>query len=277
MKLDEYLLNALFFNFIIIGTLLGISLISISYFNLATWLIFVFTALIGTSWLLAHNANEPFAKSTKSIQHLLRENLHELNMPLSTIEANVSMLKKSIKDEKDIKRLDRIELASSILQEKYEEVEYGLKAEFGNIENERFCVAKLAQERIDRFKKLFEKYSFKTSLQTLIIYADKRGFAKVIDNLLSNAIKYSSKNSTISVKTEDSKLIISDNGTGMDEFELLNIYKRYYQADVKKDGMGLGLTLVKEYCDRAKITIHISSKKGSGTTVMLNLENVKEV
>ena len=273
--LNEHFLVALFFNFVLIGALVGSVLLSTLYFGLGTWLVYVFAALIAVSWILARHANEPFTKSAEAMKHLVRESLHELNMPLSTIDANISMLKKSITQEKNLKRLERINSASLMLRERYEEVEYTLKAEFDNIEKENFYLDELILNRIERYKELFDGYIFIHKLSSLEVSADKRGFSRVIDNLLSNAVKYSPKNSEIIVKLENFKLTIRDNGIGMDEVELLHLYERYYQVDNKKDGMGIGLSLVKKYCDKAKIIISIDSKKNHGTTVNLKLEHIK--
>jgi len=44
--------------------------------------------------------------------------------------------------------------------------------------------------------------------------------------------------------------------------ELLRVHERYFQADKAKEGEGIGLALVKSYCDEQNISIHISSQKG---------------
>ena len=274
-EFNEHFLTALFFNFVLIGALIGGVLLSILYFGLGTWLFFVFAATLGVSWLLARHANEPLTKSAQAMKDLVRDNLHELNMPLSSIDANISMLNKSITDQKNLKRLERINTASLMLRERYEEVEYTLKAEFDNIEKEYFSLDELLMRQIERYKELFDGYIFNYSLVPITINADKRGFSRVIDNLLSNAVKYSHKNSEILVTLKNDKLSISDSGIGMDEFELLHLYERYYQADNKKIGMGIGLSLVKRYCDKEKIAISIDSKKNQGTVVSLKLEHVK--
>jgi len=273
-KTNNHFAEVLFFNFVLIGSLISGILLSTFYFGLDVWLVFVFVAIIAVSWILARHANEPLSKSSEIITKLLRESIHELNMPLSTIEANIAMLKKNVKDEKNLKRLERIHLASMMLQERYEEVEYTLKAEFATIEKEDFYLDELIVEKIKRYEELFEGYKFVIVLEKLQVYADRRGFLRVIDNLLSNAVKYSKKGALISVKLKDKKFYVKDEGIGMDEVELLQIYDRYFQADAQSGGMGLGLSLVKSYCDKHKISINIESKKSVGTTVVLSLDHL---
>jgi signal transduction histidine kinase len=104
--------------------------------------------------------------------------------------------------------------------------------------------------------------------------ADKIGFEKIVDNLLVNAMKYSNKTSPINISLKGSVLGIEDKGIGMDETELLKVYERYYQTDSRLKGEGIGLALVKAYCDDEGISIDIKSKRGVGTTVYLDLSKL---
>ena len=56
--------------------------------------------------------------------------------------------------------------------------------------------------------------------------------------------------------------------------ELITIYERYYQLDNTAYGEGIGLALVNAYCDDEKIKIRITSKKGEGTKVGLDLSSI---
>jgi signal transduction histidine kinase len=87
-------------------------------------------------------------------------------------------------------------------------------------------------------------------------------------------MKYSSKEASIRVTLNNHILSVEDEGVGMGTTELLRVHERYYQADDKKDGKGIGLALVKAYCDEEGLEIHIKSQKGVGTSVSLNLLKV---
>ena len=106
--------------------------------------------------------------------------------------------------------------------------------------------------------------------KVLEIKSDKTGFSKTIDNILQNSIKYS-KNPVIDITLRDYVLEIKDNGIGIDEVELIKIFDRYYQEDNSYEGFGVGLSLVKEFCDENGIKLTINSKKNQGTTIMLKL------
>ena len=133
-----------------------------------------------------------------------------------------------------------------------------------------FSLKGLLEERAEAFQS-FDRNSFSIEVEDRMINADKIGFEKMIDNLLMNAMKYSQKHEPVSLTLKDKVLYIQDRGIGMDETELLKVYERYYQADSKKDGQGIGLALVKAYCDEEKIDIDIKSEKNVGTVISLNL------
>jgi signal transduction histidine kinase len=60
----------------------------------------------------------------------------------------------------------------------------------------------------------------------------------------------------------------------MDDAHIINIYDRYYQGDVENDGKGIGLAIVKEYCDKEGIGITIYSKKDQGTRIILDISKI---
>jgi len=215
----------------------------------------------------------PKKKMEDTLTTLTKDIVHELNIPLSTITANASMLKKTIIDEKSLKRLQRIEDASVRLKKLYDELVYSLHKEMQQIAKEKFDVAVLVKERIAIFEEQ-KRNPFKLVLESYEIEVDKIGFEQMLDNILINAMKYSEKDAPITVTLKEHVLYIEDKGIGMTTTELLRVYERYFQGDEKKDGEGIGLALVKEYCDNENITIQLHSEKGIGTIVSLDLIKV---
>lgn len=89
----------------------------------------------------------------------------------------------------------------------------------------------------------------------------------VIKNILVNAIKYSN-NQTISISINNNILEVSDKGPGIAENEYNNIYKKGIKGS-NSQGNGLGLFIVKSFCDYYKWQIDIHSSADSGTTVSI--------
>ena len=178
-----------------------------------------------------------------------------------------------MEDEKSLKRIQRIEDASVRLKKLYDELVYSIHKEMHTIEKERFDLQALVEERIEVFKEQ-QRNPFELTLESYEIEADKIGFEQMFDNIVSNAMKYSSKDAPIHVILHNNILSVEDEGVGMGTTELLRMHERYYQADDRKDGEGIGLALVKAYCDEEGIDIHLESEKGVGTNVSLNMSKV---
>ena len=243
-----------------------------SNFLIASILVLILAA--GWGYIISSHLLAPKAELDANLSILSSEILHELNIPLSTIKANSAMLKKRVMDdEKSLQRLVRIEASSVRLERLYKELVYSIKKEIHPIEKERLLLEPLLRERIETLE-AFGRNRFSLNVGEKIIEIDRIGFEKMIDNLLMNAMKYSSKESLIKVILKENILMITDEGIGMDETQLLRVYERYYQSDNKQEGQGIGLALVKAYCDEEGIEIQIQSEKGLGTSVNLNLEKV---
>ena len=242
-----------------------------SNFLIASVWVLILTA--GWGYIIATHLLAPKAELDENLSQLSSEILHELNIPLSTIKANTTLLKKRTEDEKTMKRLERIEASSLRLERLYKELVYSIKKEIDPVEKEQFSLKKLLQERIEVFE-AFDRNSFDVTIEDIQLEADKIGFEKTVDNLLMNAMKYSDKESPIDITVQNNILTITDRGIGMDETQLLKVYERYYQADSKLKGEGIGLALVKSYCDEEGIAIDIKSKKEQGTSIFLNLNSL---
>jgi len=242
-----------------------------SNFLIATLLVLLLAA--GWGYIIATHLLAPKAELDANLSQLSSEILHELNIPLSTIKANTTLLKKRAEDEKSIKRLERIEASSLRLERLYKELVYSINKEINPVKKEQFSLKILLQERIEVFE-TYDRNNFTLTVENLQLNADKIGFEKMIDNLLMNAMKYSNKIHPIDIVMKQNILSITDRGVGMNETELLKVYERYYQADSKLQGEGIGLALVKAYCDEEGIVINIKSKKGYGTAIFLNLNKL---
>lgn len=104
---------------------------------------------------------------------------------------------------------------------------------------------------------------------------------------MDNAIKFSNENSTIYVSTKLSngklEISIKDNGTGIEENQLIFLGERFYKADKSRryssKGMGLGLSIAKNLCKLLKGDFFIESEIDKGTTIRISFpikNNCKE-
>ena len=121
------------------------------------------------------------------------------------------------------------------------------------------------------------KMALDTSLGT--VAGDPHRLQQIVFNLLSNAIKFTPDKGCVEVKVErlDSKaqITVSDTGPGISEEFLPHIFDPFSQADVtngeRREGLGLGLTIVRHIVDLHNGTIHVNSNKGHGTSFIVEL------
>jgi len=110
-----------------------------------------------------------------------------------------------------------------------------------------------------------------------IINADEYSVNQIIYHLVDNAIKFTKQGSVFIriYKNKSNELVvdIEDTGIGISEEYLSSIFSPFSQEQQGYsrgfEGNGLGLSLVKKYCDLNNIHIDIRSKKGLGSTFSL--------
>ena len=234
-------------------------------------LAFIFFVLVIISGVVISKfAIEPLEEYVTNLEELSSETLHELNLPIATINTNVDMIEKNSSDEKTLKRLSRIKTACEMLAQRYNELDYMIKKQTKKEVRERFDLRDLVQERVSFLSSLYSGAQFTSDLESFAINMDKIGLAKVIDNLIDNGVKYSEQPKKIELYLHNGMLSMKDHGVGIDEVILLRIFDRYYQSDDSMPGFGIGLSMVKRFCDTNRIKLNIESKKEQGTTIFLD-------
>jgi signal transduction histidine kinase len=179
--------------------------------NYLTALIFIFPAGLVVGYVFLSQLFEHQERQEERLEHLVREVLHEINLPIATIDANLSMAKKTIpvSQERLHRRLDRILAASKRLKKLYRELAYNIRREIMPVEKERFDLKDLVKERTEFFRSM-GRNEIRTELESLEIVADRVGLEQVVDNLLENAIKYSEPDQPVEVVLRGKHLSIRD-------------------------------------------------------------------
>lgn len=247
------------------------SLSNDDFVQITLFLLFI-SSIIG--FFIAKFTLKPYFDRARFLDKLIKNTLHELNIPVATIFANVELLKRKNDDEKSLKRLDRIKTSSEKLQRLYKELDYFIKFEIEALDKESFNLKELILEEIEQFRELKGDIQIDTNLSNRIVFANKSGFIKTLNNLISNAIKYNKKDGFINIELNHRYLIVEDSGIGLSDSEIFKIFDRYYQGDSTSSGYGIGLNIVKSFCDEHKIAIKIESTKGFGSRFIIDLINL---
>ncbi len=118
--------------------------------------------------------------------------------------------------------------------------------------------------------------TWQLDLEPVAIVSDSELLTQVWINLIQNAVKFSHDSGLIEIsvtQTDVAEVRVTDHGVGMDESTLARIFDRFYQADVSrgKQGVGLGLCLVKRILDILSGSIHVRSTPGQGSSFRVRL------
>ena len=109
------------------------------------------------------------------------------------------------------------------------------------------------------------------------VEADPTHFSNVIGNLIDNSIKYSGDSVSIIIKADAKGVSIADNGIGIPEKSLPEIWSKFYRvphgnrSDVR--GYGIGLFYVKSIIDKHGWSIGVESKTGKGSRFTIKFSN----
>lgn len=123
------------------------------------------------------------------------------------------------------------------------------------------------------------KLSFSCTTPLPEFYGDRDKLEQLMYNIISNSIKYTPNCGKIEVFAgkiyDDVYIKICDNGIGIPQKDLTQIFERFYRVDKARSrelgGTGLGLAISKGIVDAHEGTIKIASEVGKGTEVLITL------
>ncbi|HUN06292.1 MAG TPA: ATP-binding protein [Aggregatilineales bacterium] len=111
------------------------------------------------------------------------------------------------------------------------------------------------------------------------IWLDATLLDEVLVQLLTNSLKFSEDRVQLEVRATDHELVFSvaDHGKGIPEEELHQIYQPLFRGSNVGEvrGLGLGLTIVRNYVKALMGKIHIDSQIETGTTVTIEVPFVR--
>ncbi|MDY0121242.1 MAG: HAMP domain-containing sensor histidine kinase [Sulfurimonas sp.] len=224
-----------------------------------------FVLFFGVSYYLARLSIRPITQAGKMIDTVVEDIVHDLNAPMTSIAMNCESLETNLQDEKNIKKVHRIQSSNKTIRFLYNNLQLLLDKPMP-LNSENVDVADILNKRIEFLAQLHPEAAFEISLEPFEFFTDKYALERVIDNILTNSIKYSQPHPLIKIRSQERSVIIEDNGIGIKDCS--KIFERHYreiQGANCSGGLGLGLSIVKKLCTQMDITIELHSeyKKGS--------------
>jgi PAS domain S-box-containing protein len=213
---------------------------------------------------------------------------HDLKSPLVTITGFLGYLEKDALsgDREKIKgTIERITLAARKMQSLLNDL---LElSRIGRIMNlpENVPFEEVVKEAIERVRGQLEAKQAQIKIQNNLpmIYGDRVRLVEVIQNLIDNSAKYSNPTSTpcIEIGARENThgqpvYFVEDNGIGIDPQFHERIFGLFNKLDIKAEGTGIGLALVKRIIEVHGGNIWVESELGKGATFYFTLPNRPE-
>lgn len=212
---------------------------------------------------------------------------HEFRTPLTTISLASGFIRKykqQLNTEQVDKKLDNIDKQISHMTHMLEDVLMIGKAEAGKILvgfsdiSLREFIEGLVEEMKENNR---ERIELQLDIGHATIRSDEKLLRNILLNLLTNALKFSEEDQSVqlSVRTDIEKMVIevTDEGVGIPEDDIRNLFTPFYRASNVSiiQGTGLGLSIIKKAVDLLKGTVTVKSKQGKGTrfTVILPIHH----
>jgi signal transduction histidine kinase len=177
---------------------------------------------------------------------------HDLRTPLTSITGYIQFLKADNLSEAE--RKEYIEIAEKrakslegLLNDFYElslieSMDYKLKSEKINIKR---IVEDAALLRYADFMSKGITPVIELPKENVYVSGDGKAYERVIENLLGNTVKYAKDRVSVSLHTDNNKVIIkvSNNVDKLNKEDALKVFDRFYMADKTRSGKGTGLGL----------------------------------
>lgn len=229
------------------------------------------TVLLKETAEISEKEKENLSTAIADISHQLKTPLTSIRIMLDNIQDNPDM-EKAVRDDflADIsKQIDWISsLVVSLLKIakfdagtiKMENNEINAKNLIDNIVSNLAILIEL--KNIEIITNIDEKATF---------IADYKWQQEALTNILKNAIEHSKQNSRIYITVENTslflKIIIKDEGSGIDKEDLKHIFQRFYKTkNSSENSIGIGLPLAKAIIEQSNGYIKVETKYGEGTS-----------
>lgn len=236
------------------------------------------------------NAKEKAISAKRNKEEFIANVSHELRNPINiingltalTLETNLNPTQKEYLEIIKNSTENLMMLVNDILD--FEKIE----AKKIKIQNKIFNIRTCLEEVVKSLKYQAENKEVSLRLDLVenipdYIIGDDLRLQQILTNLINNSIKFTQKgNITINVNhrnktntTAEFIFKISDTGIGISKKELESIFERYTQISGEKtmneNGIGLGLTIVKNLVELQQGHIQVKSEINKGTTFIVHI------
>ncbi|WP_419884041.1 sensor histidine kinase [Peribacillus sp. B-H-3] len=238
---------------------------------------------IAAGYFLAGRALIPIKRAWDNQQQFVSDASHELRTPLSVIQSRTDLLFQSPNSTIEEKAVDisMISKETRRLNKLVKSLLTLARSDSNQLQviKMRFFLNDLLTEIVNQYSDI-AAFQGKTithdSKEPLTFLGDKERIHQLLVILVDNAMKYTEEGKEIRLSCHKNShsifLSVEDDGIGIPEEDIPNIFNRFYQVDKSRtareeSGLGLGLSIAKWIIDAHQGTIKVKSELRKGTKI----------
>lgn len=235
--------------------------------------------LVDSKTLSLRETHTDLKEAESELDLFLYASYHDLKGPIARLKGLANLALLDVEDER-AKEYNRRFLETvndmEFLMEKLNSVNaiYNHK-----VINEEVILERYLHEVLNKFNALKALANVEIKIvEADMILADKNLLQPVLQNLIENALRFRTEirehRLVISCIKENDKTVLSiwDNGCGIPETVIPNIFNMFYRGNIHSKGHGLGLYLVKKAVEKLNGSISVESKEGHFTEFKIIFE-----
>lgn len=228
---------------------------------------------------------EKAEEEKEQVKSLVSNMSHQLKTPLANLSVYTDILcsheldaqKKGETAEKIKKQIEKLDWMISSLT-KMMRLEQGVIV----FEAEKLSIRKTILDAVDMVYEKIEKKEItliSEPYDDIVLLHNRRWTAEVFVNILENAVKYTEQGGTIRIRVYPYEMCTEiqfiDNGCGIHEEEMTEIFQRFYRSrEVSHiEGSGIGLYLSNLILEKEKGYLIVRSVYGEGSCFSVFLRN----
>ncbi|MFC3881904.1 hybrid sensor histidine kinase/response regulator [Algoriphagus namhaensis] len=228
--------------------------------------------------------NKKLEKLQSEMNQFVYSLSHELRGPLMSISGVAKLAKMEIDQPKTIEYFDMIESST----EKLDDYIFKMLDFYRSTKIDHKVTAidfkQIMDQQMAAYKSKFDLQNFDISFnldQGAEFFSDDSKIRVILNNLFSNAVQFQSQTQErkiikldIHVSESQAQIVIQDNGIGIDEKYIKDVFNLFIRATQRNVGTGLGLYMVKEAVLLLGGDIQIDSKLDEWTKVVVTLPSL---
>lgn len=218
----------------------------------------------------------------EDIKRFIADTVHQIRTPLSSILINAEMIRDLQKDNSLSSFIDSIDASINMLSNSYEDLSYITSYDSIKYNPNLLSLSDMVEKRIDFFQTIcrMNLKEIKSDIdKNIYTYINIVECERIIDNNISNAIKYAKIDKPIYIslsRSEETNKIVLEFKSFANEIKDKNrIFDKNYREEESKRGLGLGLNIVKNICDKYNI-LYLAEYKDKQNIFTYTFENIKD-